>query len=304
MKIEQIRRALEIANTKSINRASQNLYMAQSSLSCSIQALEEELGEKIFFRSQEGVGLTSFGERFIDHAREILWHVGQIELLSTVIPQEVPPRLDIMVYYLYFVSHAWSSMCNLHKNENITFNYMERTRSEIISGVSAGKAELGFLMMPSVDREKWLSLMSAQGLDYTLISVESPFAIVGPNSEFYNFTRLTPTHLINRRMIVFPEENDLLMVIDRKICKKFFPGSYLSVCDRGSLIGILKDTGGYYLGTFNKKAYSKVAFYENLKNIPIENIDFHYEIGYVKRQNQSLSNYALEFLGLVNQMIA
>ena len=61
MKIEQFRQVIEIFNTGSINRASQNLFLAQSSLSSSIRALERELGKEIFIRTQSGIGLTQFG---------------------------------------------------------------------------------------------------------------------------------------------------------------------------------------------------------------------------------------------------
>ena len=39
MKLEQIRQAIEVYNTGSINRAAQSLYLAQSSLSSSIKSL-------------------------------------------------------------------------------------------------------------------------------------------------------------------------------------------------------------------------------------------------------------------------
>ena len=46
MKIEQIRQIVEVAQVGSINKASQNLYIAQSTLSSSIRAVEEELIKK------------------------------------------------------------------------------------------------------------------------------------------------------------------------------------------------------------------------------------------------------------------
>ena len=305
MKIEQLRRVLEVYNTGSINRAAQNLYMSQSSLSSSINALEMELGEKIFKRSAEGVVLTSFGGQFVEHTREILNHVDTIERLCAIGPQKpVSSRLDVMVYYLFFAQQVWAIFCNSHRSENIDLNYLERTRTEIINSVANGKAELGLLMMPSVDREKWLSLMAAQGLEYTLISIETPHAVMGPYCEMYDSSALTPAQLANRKMIIFPEENDLFMTIDRKIFKKFSPNSFLTVCDRGSLIGILNQTEAYYLGTFNKKAYSHFPFYGGVKCIPILGTDFHYEIGYVRRRGMYLSAYADEFMQMIQMLLA
>jgi molybdate transport repressor ModE-like protein len=304
MKVEHLRRVLEINKTGSINRAAQNLYISQSTLSSSVNALEAELGEKIFQRTQEGVTLTGFGGQFIQHADEILKHFDQIERLCAYGVQPTPPRrLDVMVYYLFFASQVWAEFCNSHKNGNIDLNFFERTRSEIITAVAEGKAELGLVMMPSVDREKWLAFLSDLGVDYTIISVEPPHAVVGPNCDFYEEAILTPAQMAQRRMIIFPEENPLFSTIDRIIFRKYSPSSYLTVCERGSLMGILQRTGGYYLGTYNRKAYSKYPFYDQVRRIPILGADYHYEIGYVTRRGNSLSKLAGEYLQMVRNVM-
>lgn len=53
MKIEQIQQIIEVAQVGSINRASQNLYIAQSTLSSSIKCVETELRQKLFIRTQK-----------------------------------------------------------------------------------------------------------------------------------------------------------------------------------------------------------------------------------------------------------
>ena len=55
MKIEQIQQIIEVAQVGSINRASQNLYIAQSTLSSSIKCVETELRQKLFIRTQKGI---------------------------------------------------------------------------------------------------------------------------------------------------------------------------------------------------------------------------------------------------------
>ena len=48
MTIQQCRYAIEIAKTGSFSEAAKQLFVAQSSLSVSIKALEQELGIRIF----------------------------------------------------------------------------------------------------------------------------------------------------------------------------------------------------------------------------------------------------------------
>ena len=51
-----------IAEEKNISKAARKLYMAQPSLSQSVQKLEEQLGVALFHRTTSGLTLTYAGE--------------------------------------------------------------------------------------------------------------------------------------------------------------------------------------------------------------------------------------------------
>ena len=72
MNMLHIKYAVEVARVGSLNKAAQNLIIAQPNLSRSIKELEGDLGIKIFDRSSKGMVLTSEGEEFISYAKEIL----------------------------------------------------------------------------------------------------------------------------------------------------------------------------------------------------------------------------------------
>ena len=76
MKLEQISYILEIAKQGSIGKAAKKLYMSQPNLSMSIRMLEEELGFKIFDRSNSGVELTAKGMELLQYGEEIEKIVG------------------------------------------------------------------------------------------------------------------------------------------------------------------------------------------------------------------------------------
>ena len=65
MTIQQLRYAITISETGSINKASERLYVSQPSLTSSIQELEKELGLALFHRGGRGVTLTPEGADFI-----------------------------------------------------------------------------------------------------------------------------------------------------------------------------------------------------------------------------------------------
>jgi DNA-binding transcriptional LysR family regulator len=53
-------------------QASQRIHVAQSTLSASVSKLEKELGVELFDRSTRPVALTTAGEAFLRHAREVI----------------------------------------------------------------------------------------------------------------------------------------------------------------------------------------------------------------------------------------
>jgi DNA-binding transcriptional LysR family regulator len=64
MDIKTIDYILEVAKTKNFNRAAENLFISQPTLSYHIKATEKEVGFQIFDRSGKGTHLTPAGEQF------------------------------------------------------------------------------------------------------------------------------------------------------------------------------------------------------------------------------------------------
>ena len=62
MNILHMKYAVEVANTRSISKAAENLYTSQPNLSRAIQSLENDLKIKIFKRSSKGHEITIDGE--------------------------------------------------------------------------------------------------------------------------------------------------------------------------------------------------------------------------------------------------
>ena len=71
MTLQQIRYCLTIAQTGSMNRAAEQLYVTQPALTGAIQELEQEVGVTIFNRTNRGVTLTNDGRRFLHYARQV-----------------------------------------------------------------------------------------------------------------------------------------------------------------------------------------------------------------------------------------
>src|SRR5690625_1977796 len=90
MTLQQLKYVIAVAKNRSINKAAQQLFISQPSLSNAIKELEQEIGITIFSRTNRGVSITTEGADFLGYARQV---VEQAELLesrysSSQIPQQ------------------------------------------------------------------------------------------------------------------------------------------------------------------------------------------------------------------------
>jgi len=72
MNADDLRIFVAVVTAGAMNRAAGELNTVQSNVTARIQALEYELGTKLFDRSSKGVLLTPAGERLLPYARRIL----------------------------------------------------------------------------------------------------------------------------------------------------------------------------------------------------------------------------------------
>jgi len=72
MELRHLRYFVAVAETGSISRAAEKLFIAQPPLSAQIRQLEEEVGVPLLVRLPRGVTLTAAGQSFLADARAIL----------------------------------------------------------------------------------------------------------------------------------------------------------------------------------------------------------------------------------------
>lgn len=72
MEIKHLQYVLAIAKYKNLSYAARNLFITQPALSHQLNAVENELGEKLFIRNTRSVEITAAGELFCKRASDVL----------------------------------------------------------------------------------------------------------------------------------------------------------------------------------------------------------------------------------------
>lgn len=103
MRLEQLYYFIEIAHSKSISIAAENLYITQPALSRAIKALESELSITLFHRSVEGVLLTDHGHVLYAEVHDILKKIEQLQNHAHALsnqPSQMQPcvKLNILTF--------------------------------------------------------------------------------------------------------------------------------------------------------------------------------------------------------------
>ncbi len=80
MRLEQLEYLCEIAKRKSMNAASNKLFVSQQTLSTAIKNLEKELDTKLLERTYHGVFPTETGQELIDISQQMLVQLDQLKL--------------------------------------------------------------------------------------------------------------------------------------------------------------------------------------------------------------------------------
>ena len=72
MRIEQLKCLVDVAETKSMSKTAERLFVSPQAVSKCIKQLEDELDAELLVRTNQGVMLTPIGEDVLAHVKQML----------------------------------------------------------------------------------------------------------------------------------------------------------------------------------------------------------------------------------------
>lgn len=144
MNFLHLKYAIMVAETGSISKAAEKLYVAQPNVSRAIKELESDLNITIFERNSKGMIVTPEGEQLIHYAKRILRQIDDMEKIFKY--QKKKNVFSISVPRASYISDAFVEFSKCLNNiDNAEVYYIETNAYRVINNVINEEYNLGIL---------------------------------------------------------------------------------------------------------------------------------------------------------------
>lgn len=148
MTLQQLKYAVTVADTRNITEASRRLFISQPSLTAAIRELEEEMGIKLFSRSNKGVSITNEGDEFLSYARQVLEQANLLEdRFKSKDGNSGNTIFSVSCQHYSFAVNAFVDVIRKFGGKEYDFTLRETQTHEIIDDVARLKSEIGVLYL-------------------------------------------------------------------------------------------------------------------------------------------------------------
>ena len=205
MNLLHMKYAVEIAETNSINKAADKLYVGQSALSRATKELEASLGVTLFERSAKGMFLTSDGEMFIRHAKNVLAQIDEIEDMFSggTISKK---HFSVSVPRASYIAEAFAEFSKaIDKDTQAEILYKETNSMRAVKNILQEDYKLGIIRYAENYDKYYKTMMDEKGLDYELITEFRHVLIMSSESPLAKKEKITYGDLVDLVEISNPD---------------------------------------------------------------------------------------------------
>ena len=290
MTIQQCKYVLEIAKTGSFSEAAKQLFVAQSTLSISIKALENELGIKIFERSGNGVFLTEEGAEFVRYATKICNNNDII--IERYSNKGVGEKLSIATQHYDFIADIFGSFLKEIDSDIYRFSIREIKTHNVINDVETGKSDIGVIGIRENDYEIMKRYLAKRKVSFESVLNVSPHVFFRKDHPLSKYKVLTGDILKEYPYVTYAQGEHNSSFFAEELIDVPSADKQIEISDRATLMNVLMLTDSFTVGTgIMPSALNK----GDIISIPFES-DEKYIIGYLLNQERKLTDIAKKFI--------
>ncbi len=289
MTLTQLNYFITITEAKSINKAAEQLYVSQPSLTSAMQELEKELGITLFYRSGRGVTLTNDGTEFLLYARQLL---GQYETILEKYGKNgsLRKKFGVSTQHYSFAVKAFVDMAKEFDMSKYAFAIRETRTAEVIRDVSTMRSEIGILYLSDFNRKSLEKMMKSAGLEFHYLIECQAYVYLWKNHPLAGEDSISFQQLADYPCLSFEQGEDSSFYLAEEILSTNEYPRIIHANDRATMLNLMVGLNGYTLCSgiiceeLNGNEFAAVPFRGDE-----ENQNSRMEIGYIVRKNTILS---------------
>lgn len=284
MTLQQLRYAVCIAEQKSMNKAANQLFITQPSLSSTIRDLEKEIGLKLFLRSNRGVIITTEGEEFLGYARQML---EQYRLMEErfVKKEKFKKKFSVSMQHYTFAVEAFIQMAKEFGMDDYEFAVHETKTYEVIENVRNQKSELGILYLNDFNQKALLKIISDKELEFIELFQCKIYVYLWKGNPLAEKERIEFEDLKKYPCLSFEQGKNNAFYLAEEVFSTFEYKQIIKADDRATLLNLMVGLNGYTL--------CSGIICEDLNGGEYRAIPLHTDdkmtIGYIKKKKMPLS---------------
>lgn len=241
MKLEYLEYIAEVKRCRSISRAAKNLYTTQPTISIAIQNVEDELGIKIFNRSNTGVELTAEGKKLYEKIEQILSSMEEMKSISQKEPIETINLLAVPEVCNNFTIDLVEEMSKTIKD--ISVNFKEMRTAELVSSLINNRNDVGIGCFTDASKKKIVSQLMDHDFVIKEIIHDNMVVFLSRKDKDSFKTSLTMDELSKKTPILFVDNEPMSDVSGVNIHKG--KARYLTFSDKSSIKNAIQRNMGY-----------------------------------------------------------
>lgn len=291
MTIVQLKYAVSVSESKSMQKAAKKEFISQPNLSSAIKALEDEIGIQLFERSRSGVSLTNAGREFISYARQVL---EQYELIEKkyIAGENKKIEFNVSMQHYTFAVNAFIDTIHKYDHEKYKLSIIETQTRKVIDNVKSLRSDIGIIAFNSYNQKILMKSFEESNLVFHEIMRRETFVYLWKEHPLAGEKELTLEQLKDYPCLIFEQgDNTSLYFMEEAFSTYQYP-RLIQSNDRATSMELLIGLNGYAVGTgllkdsVNGKDYLAIPLKE--KEIMI--------IGYIIRLDVQLSDIAKDYI--------
>ncbi|MDE6727542.1 MAG: LysR family transcriptional regulator [Oscillospiraceae bacterium] len=303
MTLQQIKYALAVARKGSMNKAADELFITQSTLSSAIRDLENEAGITIFLRTGKGVAVTPDGTEFLTYADRVY---EQYELLQEKYGKSgnVKRKFGVSAQHYSFAVKAFVEMVKRFDTLKFDFAIRETKTLDVIKDVGSMKSEIGILFKSAFNGKIIDKMLAENDLEFTPLINCRAYVYLWKDHPLANEPELSLEQLKEYPCMCFEQGDGVASYFAEEILSDIEYPRIIRSLDRATQLNLMVGLNGYTLCSgiiceeLNGSLYKAVPFREDG-----ENRNSNMEIGYICKRSNRLSEFAEVYIEEVKKAI-